>query len=73
MLANVLQVFPSATFLSRLPDGRLPDRQDFDTFVDEPGERIRRWQQAVSLSHELGKQFEQDIESGRLVDRLEPF
>ena len=73
VLHNLLQIFPSDAFLARLPDGRLPDRQDFDLFVDDPTERIRRWHQAVSLSNELGRQLCSDLETGVWLDRLESF
>ncbi len=72
MLDNVLQIFPSRTFVDRLPGGTLPDRQDFTTFVDDSSQRIRRWQEAVRLSQELGAELRDDVESGRLVDLLEP-
>ena len=73
VLDNVLQIFPSQEFLARLPDGRLPDRQDFTIYKDAPQERIRRWKSAVSLSQALGEELRRDLEDGSFVDRLESF
>lgn len=70
--ADLLQLYPSPQFLARLPDGQLPDRQDFQRFMRDPARRIRRWREAVALSEELGAQFLADLESGRIVDRVEP-
>lgn len=73
MLANVFQIYPSDSFIARLPGGALPDRQDFSTFAGDPNQRIHRWQEAVHLSHELGAELSRDLESGRWIDRLDPF
>ena len=71
-LSNVLQVFPAADFIRLLPDGRLPDRNDFVAFVDNPSERIRRWDEVSRLSDMLGEQFMDDVESGRIRDLVQP-
>ena len=71
-VADVLQIYPSAEFLSRLPDRRIPDRDDFERFADDPRERIRRWWEATSASEALGEQFLTDLESGRLPELVRP-
>jgi hypothetical protein len=46
-LEHMLLIAPSPAFLSRLPNGKLPDRQDFYRYgADHPG-RIRAWEQAI--------------------------
>ncbi|MEW6114802.1 MAG: hypothetical protein AB1664_21890 [Thermodesulfobacteriota bacterium] len=72
-LDSVLQVYPTEEFLRLLPEGRLPDRQDFIDFVDDPGERIRRWDEASEKSAVLGEQFMEDWESGRIRNLVQPF
>jgi hypothetical protein len=72
VLDNVLQVFPSPEFTASLPGGRLPERDDFFTFVDDPEERIRRWTEAAARSDELGERFLSDLESGRILQIVEP-
>jgi hypothetical protein len=71
-LDRVLQVFPSEAFVELLPGGRIPDRTDFTTFVDDPQERIRRWDEASELSERLGEQFLEDTASGRIRRLVQP-
>ena len=71
-LTNVLQVFPGADFVKLLPDGRLPDRNDFAAFVNNPSERISRWDEVSRLSDILGEQFMEDVESGRIRNLVQP-
>ncbi len=71
LVDDLLVVYPSADFFARLPDGRIPDREDFRDFVDHPEVRIARWRTAVSESEALGEEFLEDLESGRLPDLVE--
>jgi len=71
-LSNVLQVFPGADFIKLLPDGRLPDRNDFAAFANNPSERIKRWDEVSRLSDILGEQFMDDVESGRIRNLIRP-
>ncbi|HXW69383.1 MAG TPA: hypothetical protein VEJ88_07215 [Dissulfurispiraceae bacterium] len=71
-LERVLQVFPSPDFIRLLPDGRLPDRNDFIVYADNTPERIRRWDEVSRLSDILGDQFIEDVESGRICDLVQP-
>ena len=70
--ADLLLVYPSAAFIAGLPAGRLPDRDDFKRFADQPGQRIRRWRAAAAASEALGEQLLADLASGRLIDRIRP-
>ena len=45
---DVLLVAPSATFLATLPNGKLPDRQDFYHYGLDHGTRIRAWETAIA-------------------------
>lgn len=65
---NLLLVYPSREFVQRLPDGRVPDREDFTKFMRAPEERIRRWRAAVAESERLGDQFSEDVSSGRVPE-----
>lgn len=73
ILNNVLMVFPSQYFTESLPGGKVPDRTDLVTFIDDPQTRIRNWCKAVDLSAPLGEDFLELVESGRLRDVVEPF
>ena len=47
-LANVLLIAPSPAFLGRLPNGKLPDRNDFYRYGADHAGRIRDWECAVA-------------------------
>ncbi len=49
-LANVILISPSAAMLARLPDGKLPDRQDFYRYGKQHGKRIAVWERAIAES-----------------------
>ncbi len=53
-LDNVVLVCPSASWVSSLPFGKIPDRNDFK-LPDQ--QRIRYWQQVLDRSHELADAF----------------
>jgi hypothetical protein len=70
-LDNVLMIYPSKGFMDRLPGGKIPDRDDFVTFMDDPAARIKNWRRAVELSAPLGEQFLELVESRKLKDVVE--
>ncbi len=71
-LENVVQIFPAEDFVRLLPDGRIPDRDDFIRFMDTPLERIKRWDRVSELSDILGQEFMELVESGRVKSVVEP-
>lgn len=70
-LDNVLLVAPSADFVARLPQGKIPDRDDFRRFDDAT--RQRYWRQVRSETQRLGDEFLATVVSGQLHDRLQSF
>ena len=71
--ANVdrtILVSPSAEFVSRLPNQKIPDRTDFATHT--PNERIRVWRTVVAECERLGEELHDVIEKGELESRLTP-
>lgn len=70
-LDSVVMVYPSEDFVRKLPDGRIPDRSDFDTFIDDPKTRIANWRKTTELAAPLGEEFLELIESGKLRDIVE--
>ena len=54
---NLLVVSPSKEFLEGLPGGKIPDRNDFKVFADNPGERLNRWERVIAASEPLGDVF----------------
>lgn len=72
VLDGVLQVYPGPRFMELLPDKRLPDRDDFKIFVDNPSERIRRWDEISKLSYILGEEFINAVESDSIRRLVKP-
>jgi hypothetical protein len=72
VLADVLQLHPAPEWVAHLPDGRLPTRDDFLHFIDDPAERIRRWRSAVAAAESLGEALLDDLAAGRIPDLVEP-
>jgi len=52
-LDNVVVLAPHPDWVRSLPNGKLPDRQDFKAFRHDPAARIRAWQQAVAAAQQL--------------------
>lgn len=71
-LDSVVMVYPAEGFVETLPEGRIPDRGDFETFVDDPATRIANWRRTVALSAPLGEEFLELVAGGRLRDVVEP-
>jgi hypothetical protein len=71
-LDNVLMVHLSEAFVEKLPYGKVPDRGDFKTFIDDPAARIQYWRQAVEQAAPLGEQFLELVAGGRIRDVVEP-
>jgi len=70
-LDNVLMIHPSDAFITRLPGGKVPDRDDFAHFIDNPTTRIRNWWEAVRCAVPLGEEFLELVESKRIRNVLE--
>jgi hypothetical protein len=71
MLNNVVMVFPSQSFIDKLPGEKVPDRDDVTNYIDDGQQRISNWNKAVELSAPLGEDFLELVESGRIRDIIE--
>jgi len=69
-ISRTLLVSPSREFVSRLPNGKIPDRFDFQNHA--PRERVRIWSRVVSECEALADEFNSVIENDELGARLEP-
>ena len=63
-------VSPSAEFVARLPNKKIPDRHDFVNYEAE--DRLHAWHTTVSMCDELADEFREVIETGQLGARLQP-
>jgi hypothetical protein len=71
--SDLLVVYPTRAFIAGLPGGRVPIRDDFFEFEREPDRRIARWREVAMRSRELGAAFLDDLQSGRIAERAQPF
>jgi hypothetical protein len=67
---RTILISPSAEFVSSLPNGKIPDRTDFENY--SPSERIRIWRAVVTACEALAEEFNDVIEKGELETRLTP-
>lgn len=68
---RVVLVTPSKEFVATLPNGKIPDRKDFEKLGAD--ERIRCWRQVLKASERLAVDFQELVESGVGLDRIRPF
>ena len=71
VLDHVLMVYPSEKFIEKLPGGKVPDRDDFATFIDDAETRIQNWRKAADLCAPFGEQFLEVVNSGKIREVLE--
>lgn len=72
-LENVLMVYPSESLIQKFPGGKIPDREDFKIYIDDPETRIKNWRRVVDLCAPLGEQFLELVESKKIryiVERM---
>ncbi|HQJ08414.1 MAG TPA: patatin-like phospholipase family protein [Deltaproteobacteria bacterium] len=69
-LQNMLVLAPSPGFISRLPNGRIPDRSDFKTFYGRDDERIAFWKEAASRGKRLADAFMEGVLSGSIRTKV---
>ncbi|MBC3366039.1 patatin-like phospholipase family protein [Pseudomonas sp. SWRI154] len=69
-LQDVLLLAPSREYLSRLPFGKLPDRNDFKRFMGDDASRRKYWNAAMDESRRLGDEFLELTANGGLGERL---
>jgi hypothetical protein len=69
-LDNVVVVSPSPEWIATLPDGKLPDRNDFKRFDKDVPARVRTWTRAVAESQRLRDEFAALVEGARPIAAL---
>jgi len=67
---RTILVSPSETFVSRLPNAKIPDRTDFENHA--PAEREQIWKAVVGECRALADELSEVIETGQLESRLLP-
>lgn len=62
MLENLVLVAPSPSFVARLPNGKLPDRNDFPHYGQDHAARIRDWLFAIGESERMAEALARWVE-----------
>ncbi len=68
---RIILLAPSKEFVSSLPFGRIPDRQDFIRFKGQDDDRIAAWDKAADMCQSLADEFMEAVESGAIRDRVQ--
>lgn len=63
-------ISPSAEFVAKLPNAKIPDRSDFSKYA--PDERLRAWRTCVSACEQLADEFNEVMVKDQLAARLQP-
>lgn len=71
-LDNVIVLAPDADWVSRLPRGKLPDRNDFAYHGLDTAARVRDWSRAVAEAQRMADEFAHWLDSGTPLARVEP-
>jgi hypothetical protein len=66
-LDRLVVLAPDAQWVAALPDGRLPDREDFRTYVDDDAARMARWRRAIAESRRLADEFADLVQRGSTI------
>jgi len=67
-LDNVVVLAPRPEWIRALPDGKLPDRDDFRRYGDDLEGRIRVWRRALAESQRLADEFAELVSANRPID-----
>lgn len=70
-LDHALVLAPSAELLSRLPNGKVPDRKDFALYGTDNAARIRDWKTAIAECGRMAEDWHRWLADGSLVDRIQ--
>jgi hypothetical protein len=70
-MANVVMVAPTQDFVSRLPNAKIPDRNDFKRYFHKDRERFAAWHQVVELCRPASEAFMESVLSGRIKDEVQ--
>lgn len=72
LMDKVLMIAPSADFVTRLPMGKIADRNDFYTFARQDDKRMDCWRQVVDQGRHLAEDFMEAVETGTIRQRVQP-
>lgn len=68
---NVILIAPSLEFVRSLPQGKIPDRNDFKRLSTQ--DRLQNWQQVLTQSQRLAQDLRELVNTGRGIEHIQPF
>ena len=71
-MRQVVLIAPSRELLRRLPEQKIPDRQDFYRFAGRDDQRVRYWRKVLDMSRRAAEEFAQSVENGEIRERVRP-
>lgn len=71
-MANVVLAAPAKDLVRRLPNGKIPDRNDFKQFFRKDRERFAVWDQVVEACRAPAEAFMELVYSGRIRHKVQP-
>ena len=69
-LDRVVLLSPRPEWIATLPNGKLPDRNDFKAYGDDLAGRVAAWSRALRESQRLADEFAQAVGSGRPIEAV---
>jgi len=69
-VSRTILISPSQSFVSRLPNGKIPDRGDFVNYTQ--AERITAWRGCIKACEELADDFNEILQKEQLAAYLQP-
>ncbi len=73
VLDKMIMIYPSKNFIASLPDQKIPDRKDFETYFDNNETRIANWYEVARRGEEMAEEFDSLYLKGDLIDCVETF
>lgn len=67
-LANVVVLAPDPQWIAGLPNGKLPDRDDFKRYGDDFDARVAAWTRALAESRRLADEFAELVARGGPIE-----
>ena len=71
-MKNVLLIAPSREYIENLPNGKIPDRNDFVLYNGRDKDRFRDWKTVVAEGQKLADEFVEVVKSGQIRNRIQP-
>lgn len=69
---NLLLLSPSQEFLASIPNGKVPDRNDFYQYLGDNPARIRDWWKSVAAGERLADEFQSWLKSSDPASAIRP-